>query len=163
MLESKYLEENDRLVKSLKQIRIFKPFENRDLRELIKISKIRKYEAGEMIFKQNSYDTFLYFLIYGRIRVVRDGKLLTMFDKRGDIFGEMGAMDGSARSASVYADEEAACLATDTAYIEQLTGRNKIAFCYILYRVYSEVLAKRLRITSRELIKSKGIDWNLWG
>ena len=67
----------------------------------------------------------------------------------------MGVIDGSARSASVYAIDETVCLAIDASYIDRLSGNGKLAFCYILFRVFAECLANRLRLTDEELIKAK--------
>ncbi|MEE8285467.1 MAG: hypothetical protein V3R72_02105, partial [Gammaproteobacteria bacterium] len=43
----------------------------------------------------------------------------------------------------------------DVSYIDRLSGHDRMAFCYVLYRVFSEILANRLRRTSEELIKAK--------
>ena len=37
----------------------------------------------------------------------------------------------------------------------ELSGKDRIAFCYIIFRVFSEILADRLRITSEELVQAK--------
>ena len=60
----------------------------------------------------------------------------------------MMVIDGSARSASAYAVDESVCLATDISYIDRLSGNDKVAFGYILYRIFAESLADRLRLTS---------------
>ena len=89
------------------------------------------------------------------MRIEKDRKELTVLDRGGDIFGEMGVIDGSARSASAYAVDKAVCLATDFSYIDRLSGNDKMAFGYMLYRIFSESLANRLRLTTEELIKVK--------
>jgi hypothetical protein len=58
-------------------------------------------------------------------------------------------------SASVYALDETVCLATDASYIDRLSDNDRVAFCYILYRIFAEILADRLRLRSEELIKEK--------
>jgi CRP-like cAMP-binding protein len=65
----------------------------------------------------------------------------------------MGAIDGSPRSATVYAVDNTTCLATDSFYIEKLAGQEKIAFGYIIYKIFAEILAIRLRTSNRELLK----------
>ena len=66
-----------------------------------------------------------------------------------------GAIDGAARSASVMASENTVCLATDTRQIQRLTGDDRLAFGYILYRVFAETLAERLRLTTQELMRER--------
>jgi hypothetical protein len=57
---------------------------------------------------------------------------------------------------------ETVCLATDIYYIEQLSGTEKMAFGYVIYRVFSGVLAQRLRATTNELMELKGRSLKIW-
>ncbi len=155
MIESDYLKDNINILKKLRKIPTLDAFSEKDLKGLMELSKIRKYEPGELILKENNYDCWIYFLVSGKIRIEKHGKDLSVLERTGAIFGEMGIIDGSPRSASVYAINEAVCLATDISYIDRLSGKDKIAFSYILYRIFSEILANRLRETSEELIKVK--------
>ena len=146
----------------IKKFDIFEPFQEDELRHLIAMSKIRKYNSGETIFKENSADTWLYFLVYGKIRLMKDGKPVALLQRRGDIFGERGAIECAPRSASAVALGETVCLATDIYYIEQLTGTDKLAFGYVIYRVFAGVLADRLRTTTEELMELKGRSIKIW-
>jgi CRP-like cAMP-binding protein len=130
-------------------------FSEKDLKGLLGLSKIRKYEPGEMIIEEGLYDGWIYFLVSGKIRVVKHDEDLSVLCRTGDVFGEMGIIDGSPRSASVYAVDQTVCLATDASYIDRLSGEDKNAFSSILYRIFSEILANRLRVTSEELMKAK--------
>ena len=67
----------------------------------------------------------------------------------------MGVIDGSPRSASVIAIVDSVCLAMDVSYLDRLEENEKVVFCGILYRVFAEILAHRLRITDEELVKAK--------
>ena len=162
MQETNFLKDNQRVLNDIKKFDIFEPFQEDELRHLIAMSKIRKYNSGETIFKENSADTWLYFLVYGKIRLMKDGKPVALLQRRGDIFGEMGAIECAPRSASAVALGETVCLATDIYYIEQLTGTDKLAFGYVIYRVFAGVLADRLRITTEELMELKGRSIKIW-
>ncbi len=155
MIESDYLKEDTDILKRLKRIPSLKFFNEENLNELMNLSKIRKYAPGEIIIKEDSYDKWIYFLLDGKVRVVKSGKEIRIFYHSGDIFGEMGIIDGLARSASVYAVDETLCLATDLSYIDRLSDNNKIVMAYILYKVFAEFLANRLRLTSEELVRAK--------
>ena len=126
------------------------------------MSKIRKYNPGEKIFEQGSADTWLYFLVYGQVRLMKENQSMALLQRRGDMFGEMGAIECAPRSASAVAVGETVCLATDIYYIEQLTGNDKLAFGYVIYRVFSGVLADRLRRTTEELMEFKGRSIKIW-
>lgn len=155
MIESDFLKDNTKFLTQLRQISTLDIFSEKDLKGLLELSKIRKYEPGELILEEGMYDCWIYFLISGKASVVKHGEDLSILKRTGDIFGEMGIIDGSPRSASVYAVDETVCLATDASYIDRLSGNDKISFSYILYRIFSEILANRLRLTSEELIKAK--------
>ena len=163
MIESDFLKENVQLLDSLKKIPTLRPFSNKELSGLLRMSKLRKYDAGEQIIEEGRIDTWIYFLVQGKVRIVKDGRELAVLKRRGEIFGEMGVIDGSARSASVFAVGKSVCLATDTNRIGQLTDDAKLAFCYVLYRILAEVLAARLRLTNEQLLASSGFSFSkLW-
>lgn len=162
MQETSFLTENQRVLKDIKKFEIFEPFQDEELLNLLSMSKIRRYKAGETIFNQGSTDTWLFFLIYGKAQMMKDNKPIAMLQNRGDIFGEMGAIDCAPRSASAIAVGETVCLATDIYYIEQLSGAAKLAFGYVIYRVFSGVLTKRLRNTTQKLMELKGYGNKIW-
>jgi CRP-like cAMP-binding protein len=155
MIESEYLKDNIGFVKKLGQMPTLKPFDEKDLKGLLGLSKIKKYEPGELILKDGFYDNWIYFLVSGKVRIVKHEEELSILKRTGDIFGEMSIIDASPRSASVYAVDETVCLASDASHMDRLTGKDKLAFCYVLYRLFAEVLANRLRLTSEELIQVK--------
>ena len=155
MIESKYLEENDKLLKSLKRIPSLDQFKDNELRLLLQKSKIQKYRQGERIIREGSTGAWIYILVYGRVDIVKNGRVITTTNRRGELIGEISAVDGAARSASVMASEDTVCLATDTRQIKRMSGNDRLAFGYILYRVFAETLAERLRVTTGELIRKQ--------
>jgi CRP-like cAMP-binding protein len=158
MKETDYLLGNEKIIDDLKKMPIFRPFTQSDLQTLLNMSKLRTYKSGETIIQEGNIDSWVYFLIYGKVKIVKKNKELTILQRKGDIFGEMRFVDSSPRSASAYADGDVACIAVDTEYVEKLTGNDKVAFGYIMYRVFSEILANRLRSLTRELVTLKGKD-----
>jgi CRP-like cAMP-binding protein len=158
MKETDYLIGNEKIIDDLKKMPIFRPFTQSDLQTLLNMSKLRTYKSGETIIQEGNIDSWVYFLIYGKVKIVKKNKELTILQRKGDIFGEMRFVDSSPRSASAYADGDVACIAVDTEYVEKLTGNDKVAFGYIMYRVFSEILANRLRSLTRELVTLKGKD-----
>ena len=156
MKETDYLLGNEKIIDDLKKMPIFRPFTQSDLQTLLNMSKLRTYKSGETIIQEGNIDSWVYFLIYGKVKIVKKNKEVTILQRKGDIFGEMRFIDSSPRSASAYADGDVACIAVDTEYVEKLTGNDKVAFGYIMYRVFSEILANRLRSLTRELITLKG-------
>lgn len=163
MQESTFLENNASIIENLKNIEVLEPFEESELYKLMEMSKIRKYKEGECIVREGRTDTWIYFLVFGRIQISKKGKPITTLNKKGDIFGEMGVIDSCGRSASAHALTDTVCLATDLFYIEKLTGSDKQAFGYVLYRLLAEILSRRLRRTTSALIQAQSkINLKFW-
>lgn len=155
MIESEYLKDNQATIQKLRLMPTLDLFDEKSLVGALQLSKIRKYEPGELILEEESFDNWIYFLISGKVKIEKAGKELNVLESVGDVFGEMGVIDGSARSASVHAVDETVCLAVDASYIDRLAGKDKVAFGFILYRVFAENLANRLRATSDKLIRAQ--------
>jgi CRP/FNR family cyclic AMP-dependent transcriptional regulator len=155
MLESKYLKATVENVQTLMEIPMLKDFEPWNIRDLLTQSKIRKYEDGEEIIKEGDNDRWFYFLLKGKVRIVKAGEELAILRGAGDIFGEMSLIGTSIRSTSVFSMGETTCIATDASIIDKLLGNDKIALCYILYRAFSIILAERLKATSADLVNAK--------
>ncbi len=163
MQETTFLENNETMMENLKNIPVMEKFDDQELNRLLEMSKIRKYKAGECIVEEGLSDTWLYFLMYGRIKITKQGKEIALLSRRGEVFGEMGALDSSRRSASAHAVTDTVCLATDIFYLEKLTGNEKLAFGYVFYRLMSEILSRRLRQTTEAFIQAKGrINLKFW-
>jgi CRP-like cAMP-binding protein len=163
MIETTFLDKNGSMLSNLKNIDVLEPFEDQELHRLLEMSKVRKFSAGECIVKEDQIDTWLYILLLGRIKVIKNGKQIIVLDRKGEIFGEMGALNSARRSASVIAETDTVCLATDMFYLEKLNGNEKIAFGYVLYRLLSEILSRRLRQTTTALIQSKSrLNFKFW-
>lgn len=156
MKQSKFLIDDQSGLVDLKQLPVFEPLGEEDLQHLLRMSKLRLYQPGETIIEEGRVDDWLYFLIYGRVNIVKQNKEISVITRGGDVFGEMRFIDSSPRSASAYADGDTVCLALDTKYLEKLSGDDKVAFGYILYRILSGILAEKLREATQELIALKG-------
>ena len=156
MPTSSYLEENSKIIEYLKKIPVFEIFDEEGFRNLIKISQLRKYKPGQVIMKEGETDTHMYFLVQGAVEITKEGQGVATLRRRGDVFGEMGAIDVAPRSASAYAKEDTLCLSTDFLAIEKFAGKDRIYLGYVCYRIFSEILVDRLRKTTEELMQLKG-------
>lgn len=154
-MKTELLKENLELIEKLKKVPVLHSFGNKDMNKLLSFSNVKKYFAGENIIEEGSYDNWIYFLVEGNARIVKNGEEIDTLRRTGDIFGEMCVIDGSPRSASIEAIDDVTCLATDVSFMDSLYNEDKVAFCSIFYQMIAEVLACRLRETSKELVKTK--------
>jgi CRP-like cAMP-binding protein len=138
-----------------------KEFETRNLAKLLRLSKIREYENGEIIIEEGDDDPWLYFLLSGRLIIKKNGIEIGRIDQVGEIFGEMRVIDRLTRSATVFADGKTLCLGVDTSAKGRLSTVSneerdeRLDFLLLLYRIFSEYMSIRLRAVNDELIKAK--------
>jgi len=159
MLESRYLKDNIENIQKLMTIPALKNFETKSLQKLLRLSKIREYEDGELIIREGDLDPWLYFLLSGQIRISKEGMEIGSLNKEGEIFGEMRIIDSMSRSASVYAVGQTMCLALDTSAKDRISAQDptdeKLDFLLLLYRIFAEYMSIRLRATNDELVTAK--------
>ena len=155
MKESKFLKDTVQNVEKLLTIPLMKEFETRSLGNILRQSKVHQYDDGETIIREGDAGPWLYFLLSGEVRVVKDGSELAILKRKGDVFGEMGMLTASYRSASATAVGETVCLAMDSSMIDKFSANDKLAFCCILYRVLAEVVTVRLKKASEDIIRLK--------
>jgi CRP-like cAMP-binding protein len=155
MIESEYLGGDSGLIEKLRKMSTLKDFQVEHLKGMLRLSKIRKYDPEELIIEEGANDSWVYFLVSGKVRVVKHGVEINILDQTGDVFGEMGILDSTPRSASIYAMSETVCLSTDASYLDRLPDNDRIAFTCILYHVFAELLSNRLKAMNEELVKVK--------
>jgi len=155
MQESSYLKGRDDIMASLKKIPFLKSYEDRFLRNILELSKLRRYDVNEPITREGEYDCWLYVILKGQVRIIKDEEEIARLDAQGGTFGELAVIDGEPRSASVYALTDTTCLAIDGSFVDRLEPKEKVEFEAVYYRLLSEILAHRLRFTSAELSRLK--------
>ncbi len=149
------IENNIALIELIKQNDKFQLLNDSELKTLINLSHFREFEPGEIVIQENDFDSSVYIMIKGKLEIIKDGKFVCYLTKNGEMFGEMGVVDGSPRSATIRATERTMVMGIDAAVIDHSVRSSGVSLCYIIYRLFSEVLAERLRATTEENIKLK--------
>jgi CRP-like cAMP-binding protein len=145
--------ENAEILRLFTGIQRFALLPEDELRTFIGSGRLRVYEPGEVLIREGEYDCWVYFLISGHLEVTKSGKPVGQLQRNGDMFGEMGIIDGSPRSATIRAAARTVTLGLDASCIDQRQKDSDLSFCYLLYRLFAEVLAARLRDTTDETIR----------
>jgi len=152
MRETDYLKENRNALAMLQRIEKFASFSEEDLNSFLEVGKLKEYDPGETIIKKGDHDQWLYFLLSGEVKIVKEENTFAILNRSGDLFGEMGIIDNLARSASVWAHTRTTLLGINCSNLsEQLSSHNTV-FHYTIFRLFSECLAERLRTTSEEVV-----------
>lgn len=90
MIESEYLSDDSGLTEKLRKMSTLKDFQVEHLKGMLRLSKIRKYDPEELIIEEGTNDSWVYFLVSGKVRVVKHGVEINILDQAGEVFGEMG-------------------------------------------------------------------------
>ncbi len=155
MPTAKKIKDNVDIIEKIKTLPALESFDDKDLKELLRISKIVQYDPDELIVDESSYDGWIYYLISGQVRIVKAGNELAVLQRTGDVFGQVGGMGSGELSVSVFALETATCLKIDISSVDGLPNENRYVFRYVIFRGFAEVLAKRLRITTEKFLAAK--------
>lgn len=137
----------------LQKMPVFDALDSAQLPKLLQLAKIRQYDDGETIINEGDTDQIVYFLISGSCSVNIDGLDVNAISKLGDVFGEMGMINHKPRSATITAEQETLCLALDGSFLERMKGMDKLAAEALFYRIFSEMLAARIRDANRKVLR----------
>ncbi|MCZ6472796.1 MAG: pentapeptide repeat-containing protein [SAR324 cluster bacterium] len=129
----------------------FQNFNDGELLALLKSTQREVFENSEIIFAEGTRGDKMYIIIAGSVRISRNiGRnqeevLVTL--ESGVLFGEMGPIDQSPRSAKATAIGETILLSLR----ESILRQNSLGLAYKLYKNFSVMLAERLRSTNQRL------------
>ena len=144
----------DLLVKRLNQLPHLSGFSDQELRErFLPMSKVRVFKRGDIIIKEGTLDSWIYFIISGQVKIMKHGKTISVLKRCGEVFGEMSVIDDSERSYTVLALTDTTCLAMDSSLLDKMDEQARDSFLVILYRIFAEILTERLRLANSELMR----------
>ena len=153
MQETDHLRNNEKVLRILREIDQFTTFSSEDILSFLDAGKLLEYEKDEEIMIEGQNGFHVYFLLAGEVRITKDGKRVKILRRTGELFGEMGFMEGATKSASVVALQKTLVLRLDSAIIGKNPDDKELALGYTIYRFFCEILADRLRIATEENIK----------
>lgn len=123
----------------------------RDQEILLKLGRARRYEAGEILFREGEYSDFVVIIVKGCVKiyaVTDDGaRSLLAVRTAGDIVGELAAMDGGPRSATAQAGE-----AVFAQIIMKAEFDRCLAAHYAIARALNQAVSGKLRMATRRRV-----------
>jgi CRP/FNR family cyclic AMP-dependent transcriptional regulator len=114
---------------------------------------INEYDAGHVIFEEGSTGRELYVVLDGQVEIAKvsgAGKTVIVTLGKGEFFGEMAVIDGSARSATAIA----------AAPKTRVMRINHARFVYLVSQqpafalMIMDALSKRLRVTNERSFRT---------
>ncbi len=162
---------HDRLARALSRIEPFTGLDEESLKQVASACHFERYEAKRQIIAYQDDSADVFFVVSGTVRVViysLSGKEISYRDlESGEMFGELAAIDGAHRSASVVAVAETLLVAmAETAFRKAIRNHPSVAEAVLqrltrLVRLYSQRLyeMRTLDVQSRiraELVRLAG-------
>ncbi|MBV8946113.1 MAG: Crp/Fnr family transcriptional regulator [Solirubrobacterales bacterium] len=136
----------------LGRVPVFSTLAPEELAQVAEVVVPRRFEAGEVVFKEGDEGTTCYIMRSGRARAVRehpDGRSITLANfSPGDIFGEMAMLDGERRSATVEITEGTETIAILAADMHRLLRAHPDISLKLI-----AALGQRLRDTNERLAR----------
>ncbi len=151
MKEVPFDPQNDEIMERLRNVPAFDALPDRHIREAMKAASIRRYDAGEEVINEGEFDNRVFFLIFGNLEISVQENVVGTLKRLGDVFGEMGIIDGSPRSATITAVSTSLVVALDDTAIGALGDTSKIFTQAVMYRIFAEVMAVRLRTANQTI------------
>ncbi len=132
--------------KLLQSVKFFQAFTKSEIEQVCRIGRFVHYERGQVLVREGDFDTSLFILLGGRVRVVKNNKKIADL-RQGACFGEMGAFTRTPRTAHVIARKSCIVLKVDMKTLDRESPDLKLRF----YEVFIDTLIERLEATTRQL------------
>jgi serine/threonine protein kinase len=131
---------------SLRRLHFFNGFSDADIDEILDASSMVTHAAGATLIREGETDDRCYILVLGSAEVRKNERLLQSLN-RGDCFGEMGFLCATRRTATVVATTPVLALQFNADLMNRVSRDCQLRF----YKVFTETLIYRLRLTSARL------------
>ncbi len=139
-------------IELLHRVPVFSTLVDDDLRRVAEVAVPRRFEAGEMVFREGDESDTCYIVRSGHARAVRehsDGRSITLATfGPGDIFGELAMFDNESRSATVDTLEETEVVAILGPDMRRLLRQHSDIAVKLI-----SALGRRLRETNERLAR----------
>ncbi len=146
----------DALIDSLSKIWLFKGLAQDDLVQLSQLAKTRVYKARETIVSKGDPAGEFYVLLRGRAKVTAQGKegadtAINVMGP-GEVFGEVGILDGQPRSATVTTLEECEMAVVDQRAFHGLLAASPAVAIRLLAVLAGRIRELTIRVEDRAFL-----------
>lgn len=136
----------------LHRVPVFAALGDDELRHVAEVAVPRRFEAGEVVFREGDESNTCYIVRSGQARAIRehaDGRSITLANfGAGDIFGELAMFDNERRSATIEALETTEAIAILGGDMRRLLRQHPDISVKLL-----SALGRRLRETNERLAR----------
>ena len=145
-------EQEDTIVRLLKQSRYLCHIESEKIRQLADNSLLRKLPGDRVILKQNEVNRCVYIIVSGSVSVHIDREHIYNLSRTGDILGEMSIITGGPSNATVISETPVDLIEIPAGTLKQIHGTKTHDLHSALYQWFSSILTDKLYKTSQNFI-----------
>lgn len=139
-----------RVVRILKKIPTFDGLRDDEYESLLNLFSVRRYSAGQTIFREGDSGYTFYVVLSGRIEVASaNAGVLTVMEPC-QFLGEIAVVSGQPRTATARVVKDAAMLEITRERLDSLVGKAP-RVTYVIMRNIAEAIADRLIAANRRL------------
>ncbi len=138
------------IAKELKTYNFFKSFRDDLLLQISTMTEFKTFKKGELVLKENQHNTKLYFIRNGIAEILLVGEVVAILQNRGDVMGEMSVVLNKPVTSTIRAATDLECWVLDSENFAHVNPKDLDHFQFLLYRIYSIVLADRLTRTNEK-------------
>jgi signal-transduction protein with cAMP-binding, CBS, and nucleotidyltransferase domain len=132
----------------INKIPYLKEFHSEDKETLSNLAYFIEFAPQEEIIAESSINTVLYFLIKGKVDILKGDNLIINLRGGGRLFGEMSFMNHSLTTASVKANDEVVMLCFNISDLHKLDLNQYARLQISLYKSIAEILVQKLMATT---------------
>ena len=118
--------------------------------ELEGILRQAEYAPGTLILQEGARNERLYYLVEGKVAIVKGGEKIATLSTPGDLLGEMSLITGKPCSASSVAETQVIVLALEPGEVTKLSPRLQELLTTALYRLFAIILVEKLNATNEK-------------
>ncbi|MBF0320818.1 MAG: cyclic nucleotide-binding domain-containing protein [Nitrospirae bacterium] len=135
----------------IRQLDFFSFMTDDDIVKLLRMSKVRRYKQGDIIFDEGQAGDRFYVIIDGAISIYKqleDGKTERLAElSQGECFGEMALLEDSTRSARAVANDDIMLFELDKTIMDSYDDIITLK----LYKKFAYVFSERLRRADKKI------------
>ena len=146
------------IIDVLKEVPIFEELSNREIQNIARIAYQRQYSTGEVIIHEGQSAAGMYIMVEGQAEVTKaleDGTILhlTTLENSG-LFGDVGLLDSSPRTATVRATRDSSLLGFFRPELLELMNSNPRLASKVIFKL-GQILTARFRFIHDEFEKAQ--------
>ncbi len=132
----------------LRRFSIFRMLDQDDVKEIVALLKLKKYEAGEIVIRSGDPGRQLYIIVAGKVAVLGEDDIRIDVIGAGEVFGEMSLISGGPAGASIKVMEPSRILSINSRAFRKIMNRHPSLQIY-----FARLLADRLAVTNRARVE----------